>query len=205
MPAPCHRFFTTALAASLLIAGVAGTFGAGSAQADGTVENVPGSTAAPLTLPPAGAPATTTPAKPAGAAPTTYPAAVTGPAPAAATDFAAGQAAVARKNWTAAITSFTKAGGLDPTNADIENLWAFSLRNSGDYQGALTHYAKALKLNPSHRGAHEYLGETFLALKQPAKAKAELATLKKLCGVKCEQYLDLSRGLAAYEKAAKKK
>lgn len=190
-----HRSAAALITASLLWVGIAGM---GRAGADGTVENVPGSSVAPLTLPPAVG------AKPASPGPTTtYPTSKTGPAPAAADEFALGQAAVAKKDWVAAIAAFTKAAALDPTNADIENLWAFSLRNTADYQGALTHYDKALKLNPNHRGAHEYLGETYLALKQPAKAKAELATLKKICGSTCEQYLDLSKSIAAYEKANK--
>lgn len=188
-----HRSAAAFISASLLCVGVTGMARAG---ADGTVENVPGSSAAPLTLPPAGG------AKPASPGPTTtYPTSQTGPAPAAAEEFALGQAAVANKDWVGAIAAFTKAAALDPANADIENLWAFSLRNTADYQGALTHYAKALKLNPNHRGAHEYLGEAYLALKQPAKAKAELAALKKICGSTCEQYLDLSKSIAAYGKA----
>ena len=61
----------------------------------------------------------------------------------------------------------------------------------------LKHYLKALKLQPGHKGAHEYLGELYVLVGQMAKAKAMLAQLEKLCGNKtCEEYEDLAKFIA---------
>ena len=42
---------------------------------------------------------------------------------------------------------------------------------------ALGYYEQALALDPDHRGAHEYLGELFVELRQMDKARAQLAAL----------------------------
>ena len=44
-------------------------------------------------------------------------------------------------------------------SADVYNLMGFSLRKSGDYKQAYAYYRKALDLDPTHKGALEYLGE----------------------------------------------
>ena len=38
---------------------------------------------------------------------------------------------------------------------------------------AYEHYNTALKLNPNHKGAHEYIGEAYLLDGKPAKAKSK--------------------------------
>ena len=159
------------------------------ALADGTESNNPGTTVAPLALPKTGSEPAPVP---------TIAESKVGPAPAAANDYSAGKAALDKKDWSGAIAAFTKAAALDPTNADVQNFLGFASRMNGDYPKALAFYAVALKLNPNHRGAHEYLGETYLKLKNPTKAKAELATLKKICGgTACGEYQDLAKAIAA--------
>ena len=59
-------------------------------------------------------------------------------------------------------------------------------------------YLKALKLNPKHLGANEYLGELYVMTGQMDKAKARLATIAKICGnTTCEEYGDLAKAIAA--------
>ena len=105
------------------------------------------------------------------------------------------------------MTALAEADKLQPNNADVQNLLGYSNRKLGNLDKALLHYANAIKLDPKHLGAHEYLGEAYLLLNNPSKAKVELATLKQLCGVKCEQYLDLSKAIKTYKpaKGTKKK
>jgi hypothetical protein len=62
-----------------------------------------------------------------------------------------------------------------------------------------SHYNEALRLNPKHRGAHEYLGEAYLMTNSLAKAKEQLAALDKLCFFGCEEYSDLKKAIASYE------
>jgi tetratricopeptide (TPR) repeat protein len=67
---------------------------------------------------------------------------------------------------------------------------------------AISHYQRALMLNPRHRGAHEHLGEAYLVLGESAKAEQLLAALENLCLIPCEEYNDLKRAITAYRRLA---
>jgi tetratricopeptide (TPR) repeat protein len=60
-----------------------------------------------------------------------------------------------------AITELKAVVKEDPRNADTHNLLAYSFREQAkpDLPMAFEHYRTALKLNPDHNGAHEYIGE----------------------------------------------
>ena len=115
-----------------------------------------------------------------------------------------GRTAIAAKKWPDAITVLKKAATLDPKNADVQNLLGYSSRNNGDYTAAMSYYAVALTLNPKHVGALEYQGIAYIKLGQAAKAKANLASLKKLCGAGCPEYKDLAAALKSAPKSTKK-
>ena len=87
----------------------------------------------------------------------------------------------------------------DPKGADGHNLLGFSHRKLGDRQTALAHYKKALALDPSHRGANEYLGELYLEMGDLAKAEERLDKLDSACFFGCEEYTDLKQAIAAYK------
>jgi lipoprotein NlpI len=61
------------------------------------------------------------------------------------------------------------------------------------------HYSEALRINPKHRGAHEYIGEAYLMVGNLGKAKEHLGQLDKLCFFPCGEYTDLKKAVAAYE------
>ena len=61
------------------------------------------------------------------------------------------------------------------------------------------HYNEALRLDPKHLGAHEYLGEAYLQTGNVDKAKEQLRTLDKLCFFGCKEYTMLKTAVAAYE------
>jgi hypothetical protein len=63
----------------------------------------------------------------------------------------------------------------------------------------MTHYTKALDINPKHKGALEYMGELYLTLEQPEQAKALLARLTKICTFGCEEKRELQEAIARYE------
>jgi Flp pilus assembly protein TadD len=102
---------------------------------------------------------------------------------------------IAAKNFSAALTSLQAADKTFPNNADINNLLGYSARNLKQYKPAATYYAKALKIDPKHLGALEYQGELFMLTKKTSDAKKNLAKLKSLCGVSCEEYLDLKKAI----------
>jgi len=64
---------------------------------------------------------------------------------------------------------------------------------------AFRHYREALRLDPKHKGAHEYIGVAYLLARQPDKAKEHLVALKAICGDNCEETQDLAKAIAAYK------
>jgi len=108
------------------------------------------------------------------------------------------RALVRAEKWKAAISVLKTIVADDNRNADAFNLLGFSLRKSGDTKNAEGFYLNALKLNPKHKGANEYLGELYVETGHMEKAKAQLATLAQLCGnTTCEEYEDLEKAIAA--------
>ena len=152
---------------------------------------------------PATPPVTAAPPPTLGGATTAPPAGGTKAAAAKSVDtlLADARAAIAAKKWSDALTVLKQAAVADPKNADVQNLLGYATRNNGDAKGSIAYYDAALALNPQHTGALEYQGVAFIKLGQTAKAKANLAKLKTICGVSCEQYKDLAAAL----KPAKKK
>ena len=111
-------------------------------------------------------------------------------------------AAGERKDWPAAQALLREALAKTPDNADYHNLYAYALRNGANPDMSLVfkHYNEALRLDPKHRGAHEYIGEAYLLVGNPAKAKEHLAQLDKLCFLPCSEYRDLKTAIADYER-----
>ena len=113
-------------------------------------------------------------------------------------DYAAGKIAIAAKEWNAAIKALSSAALRDTRNADIQNYLGYAYRKTGQMELAFKYYARALQLNPRHRGAHEYVGEAYLIVNNPMKAAEHLAVLEKICLLPCEEYDDLKAKLEAY-------
>ena len=102
---------------------------------------------------------------------------------------------IAAKNFSAALSALKVADKAFPNNADINNLLGYSARNLKQYKPAATYYVKALRIDPNHLGALEYQGELFMLTKKTSDAKKNLAKLKSLCGVNCEEYIDLKKAI----------
>jgi len=117
-------------------------------------------------------------------------------------DFAAGKKALAAANWAAAITALELAALRDPSNADIQNYIGYAHHRLRQWGPAMQHYQRALAFNRRHRGAHEHLGELYLALGEPSKAQDQLAALEDICLIPCEEFGDLKRAIAAYHKVS---
>jgi len=110
-------------------------------------------------------------------------------------DLTAIRSLIASKNFSSALASLKIADRNYPNNADINNLLGYSARNLKQNKAAATYYTKALRINPNHLGALEYQGELFMVTKKISAAKSNLAKLKRLCGVNCEEYLDLKKAI----------
>jgi tetratricopeptide (TPR) repeat protein len=112
--------------------------------------------------------------------------------------------AIEARQYARAIPMLEDLVARQPTNADAYNWLAYATRKNGDPARSIAIYQKALALDPKHLGAHEYIGEAYLALDDLARAKEHLARLNRLCFFGCEQYTDLKKAVEAYEKSAGK-
>lgn len=110
-------------------------------------------------------------------------------------------AATERQDWPAAQAALSEALAREPANADYHNLYAYSLRKgaSPDMSRVFRHYNEALRLDPKHRGAHEYIGEAYLMVGNLPKAKEHLAQLDQLCFFPCSEHTELKQAISAYE------
>jgi tetratricopeptide (TPR) repeat protein len=117
-------------------------------------------------------------------------------------DFAAGKRAIVASDWNEAIKVLTSAGLRDDRNADIQNYLGYAYRRLRQLDEAMLHYQQALKLHPRHRSAHEHLGEAYLVKGDLDKAEEHLAALERICLIPCEEYDDLTRAIAQYNKIA---
>jgi tetratricopeptide (TPR) repeat protein len=123
-------------------------------------------------------------------------------------DLDAGKAAFDRADWPAVIESMSEVVARRPWDDLAHTLLGFAYRKLGDYDLSLSHYDRALELNPHNRGALEYLGEAYLELEQPEQADEMLGRLQVACRrvaadpdawqAGCEEWLDLKAARDAY-------
>jgi cytochrome c-type biogenesis protein CcmH/NrfG len=112
-------------------------------------------------------------------------------------DFDIGADAIKSREWDRAASHLEIAVRAEPANADAQNLLAYAYRQQKKLDLAFKHYREALRLDPKHRGAHEYIGEAYLMRGDKVKAQEHLVALERLCGKGCEEYQDLARAIAA--------
>lgn len=105
------------------------------------------------------------------------------------------RALIERKDYTAARAALLIEVKDFPKDADINNLLGYTSRKLKLYSAAARYYDKALSIKPDHLGALEYQGELFVETKKLDSAKKNLAKLKELCGLSCEEYLDLKKAI----------
>jgi cytochrome c-type biogenesis protein CcmH/NrfG len=110
-----------------------------------------------------------------------------------------------RKDYAGAAGVLRAALAKSPGNADYHNLYAYCLRKgpTPDMDEVFKHYNEALRIDPRHRAALEYLGEAYLMVGKPQKAREQLTQLDRLCLFGCEEYDDLKKAIAEYERTAK--
>jgi tetratricopeptide (TPR) repeat protein len=119
-------------------------------------------------------------------------------------DFAAGKRALVAEDWNGAVASLKLAALRDPRSADIHNYIGYAYRRLRQMGPAMGYYQKALMFNPRHRSAREHLGELYLSLGAPIKAEEQLAGLKEICLISCEELTDLERAIATYKTTAQR-
>ena len=118
-------------------------------------------------------------------------------------DFDQGFAAVKSEDWAVAVAALERAAAKHRDGADVFNLLGYAYRKQRNLERAFTNYHRALELDPSHLGVHEYIGEAYLMAGNLVQAVEHLAILERLCRAPsyCEAYHDLARAIAAYRAA----
>jgi tetratricopeptide (TPR) repeat protein len=109
---------------------------------------------------------------------------------------------LARGKYQTAINKLHDALDLDPDNPDIMSLLGYSYRKTQNYEDALTFYEWALRAEPDHRGANEYLGELYLETNQLDKAVEQLQILDNLCRNNCKEYSKLKQMIDSFQQSA---
>ncbi len=115
-------------------------------------------------------------------------------------DYMQADALAKKEKFADAIPLLVKVLAADDKNADAHSLLGHCLRMTGKLKESLDHYMTALKLDPEHKAANEYLGELYLTMDDLPKAEERLAVLDKVCVLGCEAYDDLKEAIAAYKK-----
>lgn len=116
-------------------------------------------------------------------------------------DYARATELVASADFKTALPLLESLAEKSPGDADVFNLLGFSHRKTGNLDRAASAYARALRLNPDHRGALAYQGELFLSQGEIAAAEGNLARLAALCPSACEERSDLAKAVAAWKDA----
>jgi tetratricopeptide (TPR) repeat protein len=111
-------------------------------------------------------------------------------------------AATKRQDWAAAAAALREGLAANPNNANYHNLYAYSVRKGAnpDMNLVFKHYNEALRIDPKHKGAHEYIGEAYLMVGNLPKAKEHLTQLDKLCFFPCSEFTDLKKSIAEHER-----
>lgn len=103
-----------------------------------------------------------------------------------------------RGEWSAALATLRSAP--DATDPRVETMIGFSLRKLGRLDEAMAYYRRVLAAHPERTTTRQYLGEAFLQMGEPAKAREQLAEIAKRCGVSCEDYQLLADAIATFER-----
>ena len=115
-------------------------------------------------------------------------------------DYAAARKAIEAKQWQEAIVGLRKAAVRHPDHADLQNYLGYAHRNLKQFDAAFRHYKRAIELDPRHRGAHEYIGEAYLMVRDVPNAEKHLAALRAICLLPCEELTDLEKAFAQYRR-----
>ena len=94
----------------------------------------------------------------------------------------------AKKNYLKAYDILKEANKMEPNNPDVLNYLGFTLRKTGDLKNAEIFYLEGLKLDATHPGINEYLGELYVETNRIELAKERLEALR---GCDCEEFDEL--------------
>lgn len=121
-------------------------------------------------------------------------------------EYATGLRLIHHEHYADAIPHLNAALQKKPHDADVANYLGFAHRKVGEtmtgdqqaqeFDASMRFYQYALQFDPDHKGVHEYLGELYLDMHDPASANQELAKLTSLCPSGCDEHDTLAQAIA---------
>lgn len=100
---------------------------------------------------------------------------------------------VNQQRYSQALDALNRAQAALGPDPNVLNYMGFASRRLGRTDEALAYYRQALRINPEHRGANEYLGELYIQMGRMDDARRQLARLDGLCAYGCEEREELAR------------
>jgi tetratricopeptide (TPR) repeat protein len=110
--------------------------------------------------------------------------------------------------WALARKGEFEAGRLlfnavaDKRNPEVLNGLGYTNRKLGQFKEAIAYYQQAIALDPDYAEAREYLGEGYVTMGKLDLAKEQLAEIRRICGVSCEEYAELNEAIEEAVKQA---
>jgi len=92
-------------------------------------------------------------------------------------DFDIGVEAINSREWDRAAYHLEIAVRAEPANADAQNLLAYAVRHQQNLDLSFKQSREEMRLDPKHRGAHEYICVADLLSGDQTKALEHLAAL----------------------------
>jgi predicted Zn-dependent protease len=100
-------------------------------------------------------------------------------------------------HYDAALATLRSAHNQDDPR--VQTMVGFTLRKLGRVDEAFGYYFKAIATRPEATTTRQYLGEAYLQIGDPGRAREQLAEIAKRCGTTCEDYATLAEEIAKYE------
>jgi len=117
-------------------------------------------------------------------------------------EFRQGWELIQQKQFAAAIVPLKKAIAAQPGNADYLTELAYASRKAGDRDASFAYYEAALKADPDHIGAMNYLGMLYIETDRPHKAAELLEKIDEECFFTCDEYTTLKAALESGDASA---
>lgn len=116
--------------------------------------------------------------------------------------FKQGKDLIEQKRYADAIVPLKQAVNAQPGNADYLTELAYASRKAGQRDASFEYYAAALKADPDHVGALNYLGMLYVETNRPHKAEKMLQKIDDECFFPCDEYTSLKAAIESGDTSA---
>ena len=120
-------------------------------------------------------------------------------------DFVETRQALRDRDWTRALAHLETVSRQSPEvidRSEYHNLMGYTLRHLGPdrLDKAISHYQEALRIDPTHIQAREYLGEAYLSMNRIDLAQEQLNRIEATClSQTCEPWQSLNQAILAHQ------